>query len=47
MTRVRVNCFAVSLDGYGAGPEQSLDNPLGKGGTGLHGWFFPTRTFQK
>jgi len=46
MSRVRVNCFAVSLDGYGAGPSQSLENPLGVGGTGLHQWFFPTRTFQ-
>src|SRR5690606_20239807 len=36
----------VSLDGYGAGPDQSLENPLGVGGTGLHEWFFPTRTFQ-
>jgi dihydrofolate reductase len=47
MSRVRVACFAVSLDGYGAGPDQSLENPLGVGGTGLHQWFFPTRTFQK
>ena len=46
MSRVRVNCFAVSLDGYGAGPRQSLENPLGEGGMGLHQWFFPTRTFQ-
>ena len=47
MSKVRVNCFAVSLDGYGAGPRQGLDNPLGVGGEGLHQWFFPTRTFQK
>ena len=46
MSKVRVNCFAVSLDGCGAGPRQSLENPLGVGGTGLHQWFFPTRTFQ-
>jgi dihydrofolate reductase len=46
MSRVRVNCFAISLDGYGAGPRQRLDNPLGEGGMGLHQWFFPTRTFQ-
>ncbi|HVO21100.1 MAG TPA: dihydrofolate reductase family protein [Anaeromyxobacter sp.] len=44
---LRVHCFAVSLDGYGAGPDQSLDNPLGKGGTALHEWFFPTRTFKR
>jgi len=46
MSKVRVACFAISLDGYGAGPRQSLENPLGVGGTGLHQWFFPTRTFQ-
>ena len=47
MTRVRVNCFTVSLDGYGAGPNQDLANPLGVGGTELHQWLFPTRTFQR
>jgi dihydrofolate reductase len=46
MSKVRVACFAVSLDGYGAGPRQSLENPLGEGGMGLHQWFFPTKTFQ-
>ncbi|HET6633085.1 MAG TPA: dihydrofolate reductase family protein [Rhodanobacteraceae bacterium] len=39
--------FSVSLDGYGAGPDQRLENPLGKGGMGLHEWAFPTATFQK
>jgi len=47
MTRVRVNSFTISLDGYGAGPNQDLDNPLGIGGTDLHQWVFPTRTFQR
>lgn len=47
MTRVRVNGFTISLDGYGAGPSQDIDNPLGIGGTELHGWLFPTRTFQR
>jgi dihydrofolate reductase len=47
MPKVRVHCFALSLDGYGAGPDQSLDNPLGRGGMALHQWFFPTRTFQR
>lgn len=47
MSKLRVNCFAVSLDGYGAGPDQDLDHPLGKGGGGLHRWFYPTRTFQR
>ena len=44
--KVRVNCFAISLDGYGAGPRQSLETPLGVGGESLHNWFVPTRTFQ-
>jgi dihydrofolate reductase len=47
MTKVRVNCFSLSLDGYGAGPDQDLQNPLGVGGEQLHEWFFPTRTLQK
>jgi dihydrofolate reductase len=47
MAKLRVCCFGLSLDGYGAGPDQSLDNPLGAGGMALHRWFFPTRTFQK
>jgi dihydrofolate reductase len=44
--QVRVESFAISLDGYGAGPDQSIDNPLGVGGEDLHRWFIPTRTFQ-
>jgi len=47
MPRLRVESFTISLDGFGAGPDQSLDNPLGVGGASLHGWAFPTRTFQK
>jgi dihydrofolate reductase len=43
---VRVGGFAVSIDGFGAGPEQSLEHPLGKGGPKLMQWFFPTRTFR-
>jgi len=46
MSKVRVNCFTVSLDGYGAGPRQSLEHPLGVGCEALHRWFIPTRTFQ-
>jgi dihydrofolate reductase len=46
MKRVRVNCFGVSLDGFGAGPEQSLENPLGTTGPEIMQWFFPTRTFR-
>ncbi|MBA3666751.1 MAG: dihydrofolate reductase [Sphingomonas sp.] len=47
MTKVRVANFTVSIDGYGAGPEQSQENPLGRGGKELHGWFVATRTFQQ
>jgi dihydrofolate reductase len=43
---VRVAAFTVSLDGFGAGPEQSLHDPLGKRGTELHGWFRGTKTFK-
>jgi len=47
MQKLRVASFAISVDGYGAGPNQSLENPLGVGGEELHKWFFPTQTFQK
>jgi dihydrofolate reductase len=47
MTRIRVNAFTISLDGYGAGPNQNIDNPLGVGGEDLHHWMVPTRTFQR
>ena len=47
MSKLVVRCFGVSADGYGAGPNQSLDNPMGVGGMALHEWVFPTRTFQK
>jgi dihydrofolate reductase len=47
MARLRVHAFTISLDGYGAGPNQDIDNPLGVGGGALHEWFFPTRTFQQ
>jgi dihydrofolate reductase len=46
MGKVRAAGFSVSLDGYGAGPEQSFENPLGRRGTELHQWFFGTKTFQ-
>lgn len=47
MSRLRVESFSISLDGFGAGPDQSLENPLGIGGQGLHEWAFTTDTFQK
>ena len=46
MSRVRVGGFSISIDGFGAGPEQSLENPLGLGGRELHQWIFGTRFFQ-
>jgi dihydrofolate reductase len=47
MSKLRVNSFSISIDGYGAGPNQSLENPLGVGGESLHEWFVATRTFQQ
>jgi dihydrofolate reductase len=47
MGRVRVAAFSISIDGFGAGPKQDLQNPLGLRGTELHKWFFPTDTFKK
>lgn len=47
MSKVKVASFGMSIDGFGAGPRQSLDNPLGIGGVELMKWFFPTRTFQQ
>jgi len=46
MSKLRVASFGVSLDGYGAGPNQSLKNPLGENGPDIMGWFLPTRTWR-
>ena len=46
MAKLRFS-VTMSLDGYLAGPGQSLENPLGEGGRGLHAWAFATRTFRK
>lgn len=46
MSKLKVLCFSVSADGFGAGPDQSLENPMGKNGMSLHEWVLPTRTFQ-
>jgi dihydrofolate reductase len=43
MSKLRVHTFCISLDGYGAGPAQGLENPLGEGGLGLHGWMWKTQ----
>jgi dihydrofolate reductase len=47
MSKVRVAAFSVSIDGFGAGPGQDLQNPLGVRGTELHTWFFHTDIFKK
>jgi dihydrofolate reductase len=47
MSKVAVCAFGISIDGYGAGPCQSLEHPLGIGGTVLHDWMWPTRTIQR
>jgi dihydrofolate reductase len=47
MPKLRVNAFSISVDGYGAGPNQDLENPLGVGGLALHEWAFATRTFRQ
>ncbi|HKU96189.1 MAG TPA: dihydrofolate reductase family protein [Vineibacter sp.] len=47
MSKLRVHCFSISLDGYGAGVGQSLENPLGVGGEALHEWVVATRTFRR
>jgi dihydrofolate reductase len=47
MSRLSVRCFSISLDGFGAGPNQDLDHPLGVGGLGLHEWMFGTRSFRQ
>jgi dihydrofolate reductase len=47
MTKVRVASFGISIDGFGAGPQQELENPMGVGGMALHQWAFATPTFRK
>ena len=47
MSKLRVDAFSISLDGYGAGPDQTREEPLGRGGEELHGWLIPTRTFNR
>jgi len=47
MQKLRVQNFGISLDGYSAGPNQSIDCPVGVGGMALGEWFFPTRTFRR
>src|SRR3979409_566261 len=46
MSKLRVHSFSISIDGYGAGPDEDLENPIGVGGLKVFDWFFPTRTWQ-
>ena len=46
MSKLRVNGFGISIDGYGAGPDQAMANPMGVGGMALHKWVLGTKTFQ-
>ncbi len=46
MTQVRVEGFSISVDGYGAGRDQSIENPLGVGGEDLHDWLVSTRSWR-
>ena len=47
MSRLRVQCFSISIDGYGAGPRQNLQNPIGVGGLAMMDWFRPTKMSQE
>jgi dihydrofolate reductase len=47
MGKVRASAFSVSLDGFGAGPNQDLQNPFGVGADGLTTWLLKTRTFHE
>ena len=47
MSKLRVQSFGISVDGYGAGPRQDLENPLGVNGPELMEWVFPTRVFRR
>lgn len=47
MSKLRVNALGISVDGFSAGPDQSLENPMGVGGMALHQWVLGTRTFQR
>ena len=47
MTKLRVQTFTISIDGYGAGPSQDLQNPLGVNGLELMDWVFHTRVWRR
>ena len=47
MSKLRVNAYSISIDGYGAGPDQGLESPIGTGGMALHRWVLGTQTFRR
>jgi dihydrofolate reductase len=47
MSKIKVACYTISMDGYGAGPSQTLENPLGLGGEQLHNWMLSTKRFKQ
>ena len=47
MGEVKAGAFSISVDGFGAGPRQDMEHPLGVGGMGLHDWFFETEVFHR
>src|SRR5512133_1660581 len=47
MSKLRVQSFAISIDGFGAGPDQDLEHPIGVRGMELMEWFFPTRVWRQ
>jgi dihydrofolate reductase len=47
MSKLKVRSFSISMDGFGAGPNQNLENPLGEGGMKIHDWVFPTKSCQE
>jgi dihydrofolate reductase len=47
MSKLRVHCFSISVDGYSAGPDQDLENPVGRGGVPVFGWQFATRAHNE
>jgi dihydrofolate reductase len=47
MSKIKVLAFSISLDGYGAGPSQNMENPLGLKGNQLHTWMYPTKMFRR
>src|SRR5580692_4586611 len=47
MSRLRVQSFSISVDGFSAGPDQDINNPVGVGGLAIFSWQFATRTFKQ